>query len=87
MDLLSNVRAANQDAPVTLVVNEESYRVPANNARGKSVSQLFAEYSSVMGVDATRIKTYVLNNESVPGETVIRPGETVRGAITSEEKG
>ena len=87
MDLLSNVRSADQDAPVTLVVNEESYRVPANNARGKSVSQLFAEYGSVMGTDTSRITSYILNNEVVPGETVIRPGETVRGAITSEEKG
>lgn len=87
MQFLSNVRTQDQSAPVILVVNEESYRVAAENARNKTVSQLFAEYGSNLGVDPSRITRYVINNEIVPGETVVRPGETVRGAVTSEQKG
>lgn len=87
MQFLNNVRTQDQSAPVTLMVNEESYQVLAENARNKSVSQLFAEYGANLGVDASRITRYVLNNEIVPGETVVRPGETVRGAVTSESKG
>jgi hypothetical protein len=87
MQFLQNVRQQDQNAPVTLMVNEESYEVSYINARGKTVSQLFAEYGSNLGVDASRITSYVLNGEGVPGDTVVRPGETVRGAVTSESKG
>lgn len=87
MQFLQNVRAQDQSAPVTLMVNEESYQILAENARNKTVSQLFAEYGANLGVDPSRITRYVLNNEIVPGETVVRPGETVRGAILAESKG
>lgn len=87
MQFLQNVRAQDLSQPVTLAVNTESVQIPFENARGKSVSQLFAEYGSSLGVDVVRITTYVLNGESVPTDTQPRPGETVRGAITSESKG
>lgn len=87
MQFLQNVRTQDLSAPVTLIFNEEQYQVSADNSRGKTVSQLFTEYGAILGVDPARINRYVLNNEIVPRETVVRPGETVRAATTSENKG
>ncbi len=87
MQFLNNVRAQDQTAPVTLLVNEEAYAVTPANYQGKTVAQLFAQYASNLGVDASRITAYVLNAEQVPGETICRPGEIFRGVITSESKG
>lgn len=87
MQFLNNARIQDASAPVTLLVNEESYSVPSENHRGKTVSQLFAEYGSNLGVDPARVTSYLLNGEIVPGDTVVRPGESVRGSVTSESKG
>lgn len=87
MDFLSNVQPQDQTAPVTLMVNEESVRVPYVNAQGKTVSQLYAEYGASLGADPARITRYILGNEQVPAQQVVRPGETYRGAVTSESKG
>jgi hypothetical protein len=87
MQFLNNVRTQDASAPVTLVVNEETYSVSPDNYRGKTVAQLFSQYGENLGVDPARINRYVINNEIVPGETTVRPGETVRGAVTSENKG
>jgi hypothetical protein len=87
MQFLNNVRAQDQTAPVTLLVNEESYAVTPANYQGKTVAQLFAQYASNLGVDASRIQSYILDATQVPGETVVRPGEVYRGVITSESKG
>lgn len=87
MEFLSTAKPQDQTAPVTLIVNEETVRVPYVNAEGKTVSQLYAEYASSLGVDASRIVKYVIANELVPGTQVVRPGETYRGSVDSESKG
>ncbi len=87
MDFLSNARALDTNAPVILQMNSEEYSIPAVNARNKSVSQLFAEYGANVGADPSRITRYLVDGVIVPGETVVRPGEKVRGAVTSENKG
>lgn len=87
MQFLENVRVQDQSAPVTLVFNEEEYVVSAENALNKSVSQLFAEYGVNLGVDPARLTRYIINGEVVPGTTVVRPGETIRSIISSENKG
>lgn len=87
MSFFDQVRTQDQSAPVTLMVNEESMELLPENYRNKTVSQLFAEYGARLGVDASRITRYVINSVQVAGDTVIRPGETVRGAVTSESKG
>lgn len=87
MQFLNNVRVQDQSAPVTLLFNEESYVVSAENALNKSVSQLFAEYGLNLGIDPARLTRYIINGEVVPGTTVVRPGESVRGVIVSEGKG
>lgn len=72
--------------PVTIMVNEESITLSEGQYRGKTVSQLVAEYASHM-VDTSRITRYIVGTEIVSGDTVIRPGETVRVSVNSESKG
>lgn len=83
----TQIRTQDQSAPVTLFLNEESLTLNPDQYRGKTVSQLFAEYAQDLGVSASRIVTYVLNGEQVPGDTVARPGESFRGCVNAEDKG
>jgi hypothetical protein len=87
MQFLDNARSLDMSAPVILQMNDEQYSVLAENARNKTVSQLFAEYGSYLGANASRATKYIIDGVSVPGDTVVRPGETVRAAVTSENKG
>lgn len=86
MSFFDQIRTADQSAPVTLYLNEESVTLTPDQYRGKTVSQLFGEYGHSLG-DVTRINRFVLGNEAVPGDTVVRAGESVRGAVSSESKG
>jgi len=83
----TQIRTQDQSAPITLFLNEESITLTPNQYRGKTVNQLFAEYATDLGVAASRIVTYVLNGEQVPGDTVARPGESFRGCVNAEDKG
>lgn len=87
MQFLDNARSLDMSAPVILQMNDEQYSVLAENARNKTVSQLFAEYGSYLGANASRATKYIIDGVSVPVDTVVRPGETVRAAVTSENKG
>lgn len=86
MSFFDQIRTADQSAPVTLYLNEESVTLTPDQYRGKTVSQLFGEYGHSLG-DVTRINRFVLGNEAVPDDTVVRAGESVRGAVSSESKG
>jgi hypothetical protein len=86
MSFFDSVRAQNYNEPVTILVNEESVTLAEAQYRGKSVSQLVAEYAGSL-VDVARVNRYLINGTSVSGDTQVRPGETVRVAIASESKG
>lgn len=86
MSFFDQIRTADQSSPVTLILNEESITLTSDQFRGKTVSQLFGEYGHSLG-SVSRINRFVLNGEIVPGDTVVRAGETVRGAVSSESKG
>jgi hypothetical protein len=86
MSFFDQIRTADQSSPVTLLLNEESITLSADQFNGKTVSQLFGENGHQLG-NVTRINRFVLNGEIVPGTTVVRAGETVRGAVSSESKG
>ena len=83
----SQIRTQDQSAPVTLLLNEDTLQLQPDQYRGKTVSQLFAEYGPSLGGDVARINRYVLNGEAVAGDTVVRPGEAIRGSVSSESKG
>ena len=86
MSFFDSVRTQSYDAPVTLVVNEESISLVEAQYRGKSVSQLVAEYAGGI-VDVSRVNRYIINGTVVSGDTVVRPGETVRASVSCESKG
>ena len=87
MSFFTQIRTQDQSAPVTLLLNEDSLQLQPDQYRNKTVSQLFAEYGASLGGDVARISRYVLNGEAVAGDTVVRPGESVRGSVSSESKG
>jgi hypothetical protein len=86
MSFFDSVRTQSYNEPVTILVNEESISLTEAQYRGKSVSQLVAEYAGGI-VDVSRVNRYVINGTAVSGDTVVRPGETVRAAVSSESKG
>lgn len=86
MSFFDSIRTQSYDEPVTLMVNEESVVLTEAQYRGKTVSQLVAEYAGGL-VDVSRVNRYVINGVSVSGDTVVRPSEIVRIAISSESKG
>lgn len=86
MSFFDSVRQQDYSENVTLMVNEESVVLTEAQYRGKTVSQLFAEYANGM-VDVSRINRYVINGTAVSGDTAIRPGEICRGSVNSESKG
>jgi hypothetical protein len=86
MSFFDSVRTQSYDEPVVIYVNEESVSLSEAQYRGKSVSQLVAEYASGL-VDVSRVNRYVINGTAVSGDTVVRPGETIRVSISCESKG
>jgi hypothetical protein len=85
-NFFSDLRPSDTSSPVTLYLNEESITLQPAQYTGKTVSQLFAEYATGMG-DVTRINRYVMDGRIIPETQVVRSGESVRGAVTSENKG
>lgn len=73
--------------PIVLQLNEESITIPASEAEGKTVSQLFEEYASDLGGDIDRVSRFVAAGQIVSQDTVVQLGTIYRGAITSESKG
>ena len=86
MSFFDSIREQNYADNVTLMVNEETVVLNESQYRGKTVSQLFAEYASGI-VDVSRVNRYIINGTAVSGDTVIRPGEICRGSVSSESKG
>lgn len=86
MSFFDSVRTQSYDEPVTIMVNEESVSLTEAQYRGKSVSQLVAEYANGM-VDVSRVNRYVINGTAVSGDTVVRPGENIRISVSTESKG
>jgi hypothetical protein len=84
---LDQVRVQDDSQPVTLQFNSTQRQVPYSLARGRGVGQLFAENSHSLGVYAARVANYVVNNEIVPSDFQLRPGETARATVNCENKG
>lgn len=72
--------------PVILQLNEESVTISYDDAKGKTIGELFAEYGQDLG-DVERVTRYINAGQIVPSDTDAQPGTVYRGTITSETKG
>lgn len=83
-----NKSADNDATPqvVILQLNSEQVTVPASEINGRSIQQLFDDYSEDLG-DTDRIGRYVTAGRVVSDDTIAQPGAVYRGAISSEQKG
>lgn len=86
MSFFDSIREQDYSAPVKILINEESVTLNEAQYRGKTVSQLVAEYASGI-VDVSRVNRYVVDGTSVSGDTAIRPGESIRVGVHTESKG
>lgn len=78
-----------QTAPrvVTLLFNDESIELQPSEYAGKSAAQLFTDFGHRLGTEVARITSYVIDNVTRDGSTVVRDGESVRGVTKSDDKG
>lgn len=72
---------------VVLNAGTEEVKVPANEAQGKTLQQLFAQYAEQLGIDVERINRFVDAGRVVPGTTQVQLGRVYSGAVNSESKG
>ena len=73
--------------PVVLQLNEEQITIPASDAAGKTIGQLFQEHSDQLGGDASRISRYVAAGQIISQDTIVQLGTIYRAAVLSESKG
>ena len=71
---------------VQLLINDESITVPAAEAKGLTVGQLFTRFAAG-ACDVTRINRYVAQGRIVSGTSLVESGTIYSGAIASESKG
>lgn len=72
---------------VVLTAGTERVEIPASDAQGKTVSQLFQQYGEQLGVDTDRINRYVDAGRIVTADTPVEPGRSYSGNTTAESKG
>jgi len=75
---------ANQD--IQLIVNSETITVPAAEAAGLTVRDLFTRFADGVA-DVARINRFVNAGSIIDGSTLAVPGTVYSGAIASEAKG
>ena len=76
--------SAGQD--IQLLINDETVTIPAVEANGMSVREVFTKFASSM-CDTTRINRFVSQGRIVAGDSPAECGTIYTGAIASESKG
>jgi len=76
--------SAGQD--IVLIVNEDQVSVPASEATGLTVAQLFNKFASTL-CDTNRINRYINQGRIVQGTAPALEGTIYSAAIASESKG
>ena len=71
---------------IQLIVNSETVTVPAAEAEGMTVKQVFSRFASSL-CDTDRINRYVSTGRIVDGESIVQAGTVYSGAVASESKG
>ena len=86
-DSFFNNSSNNTAEEVILSAGTEKVTVPATEAKGKTIGQLFAQYASVLGIDADRINRFVDAGRIVSENTPVEIGHSYSGAVSGESKG
>ena len=71
---------------IQLIVNDETVTVPAAEANGLTVAELFSRFASSV-CDVARINRYVSLGRIIDGSAKAEAGVVYSGAIASESKG
>lgn len=85
--------AANEGAPmspqqvVTLQHGTETVIIPANDAAGKTVADLFSRHASALGIDNARRISFMVAGRTAQPDEVVTAGLSYRATVTSESKG
>lgn len=77
---------SNAAQDIQLVVNAETVTVPAAEAQGLTVAELFSRFASNL-CDVSRINRYVSTGRIVAGTAAAEAGTVYSAAIASEAKG
>ena len=88
MSLFSFAKPSNSSSEqdIQLNVNSESLTVPAAEARGLTVRELFVRFAADIA-DVKRINRFINSGDIVDGSDLAKPGTVYSGSITSESKG
>ena len=71
---------------IQILINDETVTVPAAEAQGLTVSELFSRFASTV-CDVSRINRFVAQGRIVAGSATVEAGTIYSGAIASESKG
>lgn len=71
---------------VQILINDETVTIPASEAIGMTVSELFSRFADSV-CDVSRINRYVAQGRIVTGNAIVEAGMIYSGAIASESKG
>ena len=71
---------------IQLIVNDETVTVPAAEAAGLTVAQMFSRFADNI-CDTSRINRYISLGRIVSGNSQAEAGVVYSGAIASESKG
>lgn len=71
---------------IQILVNDETVTVPAAEAEGLTVAELFSRFASSV-CDVSRINRFVAQGRIVSGTSAVEAGTIYSGAIASESKG
>jgi hypothetical protein len=72
---------------IILAAGTEEIQIPASEAQGKTVQQLFQEHSEELGVDAERINRFVDAGRIIDGTASVQSGRKYSGSTNSDTKG
>ena len=87
MSLFNFARPESNDGQkVQLIVNEEVIEIPAAEAQGLTVRQLFDKFASNV-CDTSRINRFINAGRIVAGTSNVEAGCVYSGTVSSESKG
>ena len=76
----------NNAQEIQLMINSESVSVPAAEAEGMTIQQVFTRFASSLA-DVSRINRFVSLGQIVSGNDLVKPGTVYSGSVASESKG